>query len=265
MFRILLVIVALGAGGGAAWMALALRGGHTVAEKSTPVPMQEVLVASADVAQGEALSAENMRWQAWPDNALNPIYIKRSAQSDAFEKLVGSIVRNRIVAGEPISEDKLALRNSGLLATMLPAGKRAVAVRVSAESAAGGFILPNDRVDVLHTIELGDQKERVSQAILRNVMVLAVDQAVDESTKDNKGKTKAALVGKTATLELDSQQVEILAAAQAKGIISLALRSAADRFNEPTAVERPQVNQTVLVRGGRRSIESSGSGHGNGS
>src|SRR6478752_4739390 len=119
MLRILLVIIALGAGGGAAWMALALRGSHTIAEKSTPVPMQDVLVASADVAQGEALSAENMRWQAWPDNALNPIYIKRSAQPDSFEKLVGSIVRNRIVAGEPISEDKLAPRNSGLLATML--------------------------------------------------------------------------------------------------------------------------------------------------
>jgi pilus assembly protein CpaB len=150
---------------------------------------------------------------------------------------------------------------------MLPPGKRAVAVRVSAESAAGGFILPNDRVDVLHIVEVGEQKERVSQAILRNVVVLAIDQVVDDNSKDNKGNAKAAVVGKTATLELDKFQTEILTAAQAKGTISLALRSAADKSEETTVhqphVEVIQVSRTVLIRGGRRSIESVGGSNAN--
>jgi pilus assembly protein CpaB len=267
MLRILLVIVALSAGGAAAWMALAFKGNPSIVHTSTPAPMQDVLVATADVAQGEALTEKNMKWQAWPENALNPTYLKRSMRPDALERLAGSIVRYRIVSGEPIGEDKLASRNSGLLATMLPPGKRAVAVRVSAESAAGGFILPNDRVDILHTIEVGEQKERVSQAILRNIMVLAIDQVVDENSKDNKGNAKAAVIGKTATLELDKFQTEILTAAQAKGIISLALRSAADKAEEiivdrPQVSEPVQVSRTVVIRGGRRTIESPAGGNG---
>src|SRR5258708_7805721 len=104
MLRVFLVIVALCAGGAAAWMAVSLRGSPTTVVQQTPAPTRDVLVASADVAQGQALTQENMRWQPWPESALSSTYIKRSAQPDALEKLAGSLVRSRIVAGEPIGE-----------------------------------------------------------------------------------------------------------------------------------------------------------------
>src|SRR6201993_1438860 len=124
--------------------------------------------------------------------------------------------------GEPIREENFTPRHAGYLATVLPSGKRAMAVRISAESTAGGFILPNDRVDVLHS----DGKSPVSHTILSNVRVLAIDQVVDETEK--KENSKSTVIGKTATLELDPSQAEILTAAQAAGTLSLSLRSAAD-------------------------------------
>ena len=151
---------------------------------------------------------------------INPVYITRSVRPDALEKLSGSIVRNRMSLGEPIREANLASRHVGFLAAILPSGKRAVAVKISAENTAGGFILPNDRVDVLHT------EGEESRTILKNIPILAIDQIVDERSKDDKG--KATVIGKTATLELNPKQAEILVAAQVKGAVSLSLRSAAD-------------------------------------
>jgi pilus assembly protein CpaB len=229
MLRIALLIVALAAGGAAAWMAFSFRGGSTVAtvvEPATPVPVQDVLVAAADLGLGQSLTKENMRWQSWPESALNPAYITRLARPDALETqpkgLAGSIVRNRMTSGEPIRDENLAPLNAGFLSAMLPSGKRAVAVVISAQSTAGGFILPNDRVDVVLTVTPQEKTEPFSsRTILSNVPVLAIDQTVD----DEKVKAK---VGKTATLELDPSQVEILAAGEATGRLSLALRSAAD-------------------------------------
>ena len=261
MFRVVLLIVALTAGGGAAWLALAVRGESTataVAQPALPAPMQDVLVAAADVGQGQPLTKDNMRWQSWPESALNPAYIGRSARPDALDTLAGSIVRSRMIAGEPIRDEKLLPLNTGFLSAMLPSGKRAVAVRISAESTAGGFILPNDRVDVLHTSAdpgQGDgQTEHVSRTILRNVAILAIDQSIDEKNKDEKNKDTKNKIGKTATLELDPQQAEILAAAEATGTLSLALRSAADNGEVPT-LDRPQSNRAVqIVRGGRDEV-----------
>jgi pilus assembly protein CpaB len=153
---------------------------------------------------------------------MNSVYLTKASRPDAIDALAGSIIRNRMAAGEPIREENLTPRHAGYLATVLPSGKRAMAVRVSAESTAGGFILPNDRVDVLHS----DGKSPVSHTILSNVRVLAIDQVVDETEK--KENSKANVIGKTATLELDPSQAEILTAAQAAGTLSLSLRSAAD-------------------------------------
>jgi pilus assembly protein CpaB len=252
MFRILLFIVALTAGGAAAWIALSMRTAPAVVVQPGPqAPTQDVLVASANLGLGQVLTKDNMHWQSWPEGALNAAYITRSARPDALDALAGSIVRNRMAAGEPIGDGKLAPRNAGFLSAMLPSGKRAVAVRISAESTAGGFILPNDRVDVLHTVahEGEDKKatERASRTILRNVPVLAIDQTVDEDSKDEKSKSKTAVLGKTATLELDPSQAEALAAAQATGTLSLALRSAADNGEasgiKATTGEAPRPNR----------------------
>ena len=258
MFRVVFLIVALAAGGAAAWLALAMRGGPAVAtivQTAPPAPTQDVLVASADLGQGQALTRETMRWQSWPESALNPTYVSRSARPDALETLAGSIVRSRMISGEPIRDEKLVPLNAGFLSAMLPSGKRAVAVRISAENTAGGFILPNDRVDVLHTVaqqaQSEGQKQHVSRTILRNVPVLAIDQSVDERSKDEKGKAKAVFVGKTATLELDPLQAEILTAGEATGTLSLALRSVADNGEIPP-ISRQQASLTLyVIRAGR--------------
>ena len=246
MLRIVILIAALFAGGIAAWMALAMRGEHnvvTAAAPPTPAPVQDVLVAAADLGLGQTLTKENMRWQSWPESALTPAYINRSARPDAIEAkpkgLAGSIVRSRMTSGEPIRDETLVPLNAGFLSAMLPSGKRAVAVRISAQTTAGGFILPSDRVDVVLTVT-HEKSEPVSSTILRDVLVLAIDQAVDERGKDDTGKMKPAVVGKTATLELDPSQVEIVTAGETQGTLSLALRSGADN-GEVTRLQRSQV------------------------
>ncbi len=248
MLRVVILVIALGAGSLAAWLALSLRPGVAVTTIETPAPqvaMTEVLVASGDLAQGQALNEGAFRWQPWPVNAINPGFITRAGHPDAFKSLNGSLVRSHFVAGEPSREDKLS-RTSNLLAAMLPAGKRAVAIRISVESTAGGFILPNDRVDVIQTIiRTGEaQSENLSRILLTNIRVLAVDQKTD----DPKG--QAVAMGKTATLELSPEQAEAIAAGQASGILSLALRSASDQ-EEATVMKRPTSGFVRFVRGGR--------------
>ena len=223
LLRIVLLIGALGAGCVAAWLVVAARPDPVtkVVVEAGPATV-DVLVAAGDLLPAQTITKENLRWQPWPQNAMNSVYLTKASRPDAIDALAGAVIRNRMAAGEPIREENLTPRHAGYLATMLPAGKRAMAVRVSAESTAGGFILPNDRVDVLHS----DGKSPVSHTILSNVRVLAIDQVVDETEK--KENSKANVVGKTATLELDPAQAEILTAAQAAGTLSLSLRSAAD-------------------------------------
>jgi pilus assembly protein CpaB len=247
MLRLVLLLFALLSGAAAAWLVVqhgrpppAVAAREPTQAAPAP-PTQDVLIASSELRPAQPLSKENMRWQRWPEDAVNPVYITRSNQPDALETLSGSLVRNRISLGEPIREENLAPRNAGFLAAILPAGKRAVAVRISAENTAGGFILPNDRVDVLHT----EGEEQASRTILRNIPILAIDQIVDEKTKDEKG--KATVIGKTATLELDPIQAEILTAAQAKGTLSLSLRSAAD--NDDNRQQSSKIPR--IIRAGR--------------
>lgn len=222
LLRVILLIGALGAGGVAAWLVIAARPEPVTKIVEAPPVTQDVLVAAGDLLQAQTLTKQNLRWQAWPQSALNPVYITRSSRPDAIDSLAGAIVRNHMAAGQPIQEGNLTPRHAGYLSTVLPAGKRAMAVRISAESTAGGFILPNDRVDVLHS----DGRSPVSRTILSNVRVLAIDQVVDDTNKNES--SKANVIGKTATLELDPSQAEILTAAQAAGTLSLSLRSAAD-------------------------------------
>jgi len=288
MVRVLILMVALVAGGGAAWLALSMAGRPAVATIAaappSPAPQQDVLVAAADLGLGQILAKEDMRWQSWPESALNAAYIGRSTRPDALAALVGSIVRSPMIAGEPVRDEKLVPVNTGFLAAILPSGKRAVAVKISAENTAGGFILPNDRVDVLSTISHPGRGEEegetlhVTRTILQSVRVLAIDQSADErskgerakdekvvkdgkvkdeTVKDEKTKPKTALIGKTATLELDAPQVVAVTVAEAAGSLSLALRSALDNSEPPTIVRRevklpaaPPAVAVVVLRGG---------------
>ena len=142
LFRVLVLVVALVAGGIAAYLALNMgqRGEPpTVVELAPQIQSQDVLVAAADIGQGMKLSPDNVRWQRWPDDAINGNYIQKQTRPDAIQQLQNSIVRSQFVAGEPIREVKLARPESGFLSAILPSGMRAIAVRVSANNTAGGF------------------------------------------------------------------------------------------------------------------------------
>ncbi|MGQ7792080.1 Flp pilus assembly protein CpaB [Faunimonas sp. B44] len=254
MFRVIVLAVALIAGGIAAYLALNLGSGEpgqTVVELAPQITTQEVLVATRDIGQGQALSEENLRWQRWPEEAVNAAFISRTARPDAIETVKGSVVRSQFVAGEPIRESKLARPESGFMSAILPEGKRAVAVRVSAQNTAGGFILPNDRVDVIQTVtqpgSQDGQNETVSRTILTNMRVLAIDQTVEESGGE------PVVVGKTATLEVDPVQAEIITAAEASGTLSLSLRAMADT-DEASASNQRQSGTVKIYRSGRGQI-----------
>lgn len=252
MLRIMIFVISLSAGGAAAWLTTsAPPAAMPPAAEISPaleIATEEVLVASADLAQGGTISETNVRWQSWPKEAVSTAFILRSQRPGALEDLAAYSARTRIVAGEPILEEKLTAPGAGFLSATLRAGKRAVAVRVTAENTAGGFILPNDRVDVLHTLTVagadGPAAKTVSRTILRNVQVLAIDQMSEEAKTES-------VVGKTATLELDMDQVETIASAQASGTLSLALRPSAETAEE--VAEEPQevvaeVRKTIRVR-----------------
>jgi pilus assembly protein CpaB len=249
MFRVIILVIAIGAGGLAGWLVLSTRSREPVAVASAvPVeqPMAEVLVAASDLAQGQALDEKSLRWQPWPKDAVSPGFISRDAKPDALTSLTGVLVRSHFVSGEPIRDEKLARGPAGMLASMLPSGKRAVAIRVSAESAAGGFILPNDRVDVIQNISVAGTgtTEHRSRTLLRNLRVLAVDQKADET------KGQLVVVGKTATLEVTPTEAETIASAHAAGTLSLALRSIAD-LNEETILTQERHVTVRVIRGAK--------------
>jgi pilus assembly protein CpaB len=226
--RIIVLTIALGAGGIAAYLA----SGSDKSPPTEPVAQLQtvdVLVAKSDIGLGQSVKPEDMQWQTWPAATTSNSFIRRNQQPDATTQIAGSIARAPFIAGEPIREPKLVKANgSGFMAAILPTGMRAVSTEISPETGAGGFILPNDRVDVIlskrekNPDRTGPSDIVNSEIILANVRVLAIDQAPKEKDGQN------AVVGKTVTLELKPEQAETLARARQSGTLSLALRSIAD-------------------------------------
>ncbi|MER0238393.1 Flp pilus assembly protein CpaB [Fulvimarina sp. MAC8] len=247
MLRYLILAAAVSSGGAAAW--LTVDGGRqpemTESFVEAPIATTDVLVAAADMPEGSRLSPETLRWQPWPEASVKTGFITRTASPNALGELEGSLVRKPLLESDPIMEAKLAPKSSGYMSALLPAGKRAVAVKVSAESSAGGFVLPNDRVDVVHTTTRSQDEgsTTTSRVILGNVRVLAVDQS---QMGEDDGK-QTTVLGQTATLELDLGQVRTITAAQATGTLTLALRSIADAAAE-TPLELPEEAPKLKTR-----------------
>lgn len=247
--RLVVLVIALAAGGVAAYLASGYQNAPApvlpVAEK---LPTVEVLVAKNDIGLGQAVKPEDLQWQVWPAATASNAFIRRDSRPEAQTQIAGSIARVPLMQGEPIREQKLVrAEGSGFMAAILPSGMRAVSTEISAETGAGGFILPNDRVDIVLTRRLknpdtngstGGNDLIVSEVILTNIRVLAIDQA----PKEKDGQT--AVIGKTVTLELKPDQVATLSAARQGGTLQLALRSivdanAVDGSPEDQAIKRP--------------------------
>jgi pilus assembly protein CpaB len=249
--RLVILGVAIAAGGLAAMLA---SGPEAPPPGPAPEPVVkletiEVLIAKAEIPMGHTVRAGDLQWQTWPAAAAGPTFIRKNDRPDATEQLAGSIARVAFVMGEPIREAKLLkAQGSGFMAAILPSGMRAVSTDISPESSAAGFILPNDRVDILLTrrdkaAEKAAGVEVVtSETILQNIRVLAIDQSIQE--KDG----QKVAIGKTATLELTPRQTETLALSRQIGTLSLALRSlqdagaAARTVEDDTADRRGSVN-----------------------
>jgi len=256
--RLIVLGIAVVAGGAA----FLLSGGERV-----PAPVQQIvrpvaetvdiLVAKQDIGIGRAVSPEDLTWQPWPVSAAGPLFIRKTERPDALNEYKGAVARAPFIAGEPIREQKLVRADgSGFMSAILPAGMRAVSTEISAETGAGGFILPNDRVDVLLTRrEQGQQNADAitTETIMRNVRVLAIDQTVEEKNGQK------VVVGRTATLEMGPQQAETLAMSRQRGTLSLALRSLADaKPNVSSETEEPQQNSSRVnfVRFGINSTQT---------
>jgi len=227
--RIVVLAIALTAGGIAAYLASGSDNKSAPTEPVTQLQTVDVLVAKADIGLGQTLTPNDVLWQSWPAAAASGTFIRRNDRPDAANQVAGSIARYSFVAGEPIREAKLVKTDgSGFMAAILPTGMRAVSTEISPETGAGGFILPNDRVDVILTKREKNPDRNasndivISEIILSNIRVLAIDQAPKEKEGTN------TVVGRTVTLALKPAQTPILAAARQAGTLSLALRSIAD-------------------------------------
>jgi pilus assembly protein CpaB len=249
--RIVVLAIAVGAGG----VALYLASGPDTSKPTPTEPVAQmqtvdVLVAKSDIGLGQTVTPEDMLWQTWPAATASNTFIRRNERPDATTQIAGSIARSPFIAGEPIREPKLVKANgSGFMAAILPTGMRAISTEISPETGAGGFILPNDRVDVILT-KRDKNADRPgapdvvnSEIILSNVRVLAIDQAPKEKDGQN------AVVGKTVTLELRPEQAETLSRARQTGTLSLALRSIVDINmveNKPSD-DAPKRGETISV------------------
>lgn len=264
--RILILAVALAAAIGAVvvvrGMSRAQAPAPVAAQPAAPAPKPAamVLVAKRDLPPGTRLAATDLTWQSWPQESLNPAFIVQGAgkepakdetqkiaataadiakaavgaPDDQAAALAGAVVREAILANEPVTERKLVRAGSaGVMAVALEPGMRAIAVPLSAETAAGGFILPGDHVDVVQSREAqaggSDEKRYVSETVLKNVKVLAIDQTT--AAPDG-----SAVVGATATLSLTPTQAEVLVLAKSQGQLTLVLRSYADIAGPPVTV-----------------------------
>ena len=226
-------------------------------------PMAKVLVAARDLEPGQRLTEADLDWKDWPVDEVNPAFItdgsvpvpgaapaaaggdrpagavasvtravNNIASGGSKGDYVGSVVREPILKGEPIIGRKIVRAgDSGYMAAYLEPGMRAMAIRVTVETAAGGFILPGDRVDVVLTRETnlsnvgaseGDRSKFTSATVMQNIKVLAIDQST------RAGDDEQAVIGATATLEVGPRDAEALALAKSEGELSLVLRSYAD-------------------------------------
>jgi len=225
--RIIILAVAVISAGVAGLLTLQVAGGRSAPQASEPVverePTVNVLVAKESLPVGARLNPDTLAWAAWPQGAVVEGFITDQNRPDAMESLNGAITRMPIFNGEPVRQEKIADSSSRIMSSLLPSGKRAVATEISVATGAGGFILPNDRVDVI-MVRKGQEGSYLTETVLSNVRVLAIDQQIQENEDGSK-----AVVGTTATLELTPDQSKVMAVAQQMAErLSLALRSIAD-------------------------------------
>jgi pilus assembly protein CpaB len=231
---IILLVVALILAGGTTMMARVWLASQRSAKVeaspiAVPTPSKSVLIARAPIQRGQILRPDDLSWEPWPEGGIDKNYIVIGTKTpDAF---AGWVAREPISAGEPLTEAKIvAPNNRGFLAAVLHPGMRAVSVPVTVTSGISGFVFPGDQVDLIVTYSVQDRPaigqanagplidHKVSETVLRDIRVIAIDQKLDS-------KPGEAVVAKTATFEVTPKQSEIVALGSEMGKLSLSLRS----------------------------------------
>jgi pilus assembly protein CpaB len=251
--RLAVLGVALAAGGAAAYLVSGSKPppAPQVVQAPPPAQTEDVLVAAKELNFGAALGDADMTWQAWPNTGAGKgVFIRKSENPNALADVKGSLVRGTFLPGEPLRRDRLVKGpTAGLMSTMLSPGMRAVAINIDSQGAttAGGFVLPNDRVDVVRTYRDDEATKAtgsdvvVTQTILSNVRVLAIGQNVQNKNGE------AVVVGSNATLELDPRQAELIILAQRTGQLSLILRAMVDANKSGDTIPANSSDDTSLT------------------
>ncbi len=247
--KLLLLVGALIVAIGTAFMARSIFTGAAT-PKADAAAMQakgpKVLVAQRALPIGTIVTADSIAYQAWPKDMVQDAYFI-DGEAD-MSKLLGTVVRYQVTAGEPITQGSLvAPGDRGFLAAALGPGMRAVTVPVSAKTGVAGFVFPGDRIDLVLTQTLkAEQGEplRASETIIRNLRVLATDQSTETEKSDGKTVVREF---KTVTLEATPKIAEKIAVAQTIGTLSLSLRSIADSSGE---LERAIASGDVSIPSG---------------
>ena len=211
-----------------------------VIQAAPAVETDDVMVAARDLNMGDVITDADIAFQGWPRGSASAAATRKTDSPNIVEDIKGSVARANFLSGEPLRRDKLVKGpNAGFLSAILPSGARAVAINIDSRgsTSAGGFILPNDHVDIIHTYRDAEASKAAgadvygSEVILTNVRVLAIGPNIQEKNGEK------VVTGETATLELDSRQSQVITLAQRVGQLSLVLRSMLDA-NQGTEVAK---------------------------
>jgi pilus assembly protein CpaB len=242
--RVLILLLALMAGAATlVLMQVGLRAPTDVAQVQPQGETVHVLVYARDLPRGTLISRGSLRWQEQLASALSPrAMVTLDADAAPPRELEGKLLRSTVLEGEMVRPELLADGAAGFMALTLSPGMRAVGISVTVQKLAGGFILPEDRVDLIHTSSGDFDGDGVtstySQTILENIRVLAVGetptgrvtfQTVDQQDAMVDAQVDITAKGDTVTLEMSDEQAHLLFSAQASGQISLALRALDDQ------------------------------------
>lgn len=257
--RILILLV----GVGAALLAALLLSGLLSPPPAEPTFVQapprsmQVLIVTKDVSIGERLSGSTLEWRDWPRENVAGFMITRDARPDAIAEYEGSRARVPMLLGQPVSERSVVKLSEGnLMSNMVRPGLRALAIRVTDRTAGSGFILPNDRVDLISTVRVevetgsNDDDKRTlvfSRTIITNVRVLSINQALVPE-----GDQPAFTDLQTAVIELEPAQAELVSRSESQGELSLALRSVGedggnDESQRPEFAQLSEIPNSVTV------------------
>lgn len=249
--QLIVLVVAAIAAIGALLVIRGMGGSNTEPAESdaSAIAGEQVLVAARDLPQGAALAPSDLAVALFPSDSVSPSFVRLSSQPSAQADFVGAVTRRAFAQGEPITTGAVVqTEGRGFMAAQLEPGYRAVSLEIDAQTAAGGYIQPNDRVDVIVTARVdnpdGGGEQVHSNIILEDVRVLALGETTQTQTT---GEAPQLIAATVAVLELSAEDSRVLALATEMGNVSLALRGV-------------QVETVGMVRpGGRVPVQPSGS------